>query len=186
MNTSKDSDSPKKASAKKFWPTLVIILLLLVSVYMVKAEESATKPAEILEAKQSSGANRGALFSGVSEVGVEKLHQLFPEAKGKPLLVEFKSKFCLDCKRMTPILNKLFPHYSQMETRIYDIKNDRAKNQAVFNAFNPSIVPIIVFIDGNGRIQNVFYGYHPADELKKELDLLNAESSSVKGDTHAP
>ncbi len=181
MSPPKTPKTPKG----KLWASVIIMVLLAISVYMVINEAPSPLPQPLNRASDSvsgfssdadilMGASPArAMFSGVNKVSAEKIKALFPGTQGKPLFVEFKSKYCLDCKRMTPLLEGLFPSYPEMETHIYDIKADAKKNSAVFDAFKPSIVPILLFIQPDGSTQEVFYGYHPKAELKKALDRLN-------------
>lgn len=121
-----------------------------------------------------------AMFSGIRKVPADKIQALFPEAEGQPLLIEFKSKFCLDCKRMAPHLEALLPEFGNVQARILDIKDDAKPHAPVFDAFKPSIVPIVVFVNPDGSINNVLYGYHGKDRLAAELRAIS-QLSALKG-----
>ncbi len=113
------------------------------------------------------------MFSGIRNVSAAEIRRLFPDVQGQPLLIEFKSKFCLDCKRMAPHLEALLPEFDTVQARILDIKDDARIQAPVFDAFKPAIVPIVVFVNPDGRINNVLYGYHGKDRLAAELQAIS-------------
>ncbi len=170
---------PPKTFKEKFWVSVVMILLLAISTFWVLNEAPDKTDPATRNIPETTVSNSNAMFSGIKPVTSEDIKAIYPEMAGKPLLIEFRSKYCLDCKRMAPVLEGLFPHYPNMQTRVYDIKTDRKKNRAVFEAFQPSIVPILVFVRFDGTIQNILYGFHPKADLKGELDLLNSAQSQL-------
>ena len=120
-------------------------------------------------------------FDGVQPVSVEQVHALFPEAKGKPVFLEFKSKFCLACKKMDPILARLLPEYAEkghLVEKVYDISKDRATNQALFQAFQPKIVPTQVFIYSSGQIARVYTDFHSEAALREAFNEITMSKNA--------
>src|SRR5437016_2300600 len=44
------------------------------------------------------------LFSGIQKTSPQEILSLFPEVRQQPLLLEFQSRYCLDCQRMRPVV----------------------------------------------------------------------------------
>ncbi|MBY0451007.1 MAG: hypothetical protein K2X01_10330 [Cyanobacteria bacterium] len=122
-------------------------------------------------------------LDGVQAVSAEQVHELFPEAKGKPVFLEFKSKFCLACKKMDPILARLLPEYAakgHLVEKVFDISKDRAANQALFQAFQPKIVPTQVYIYPSGRIARVYTDFHSEAALREALNQITTPLGAQK------
>jgi cytochrome c-type biogenesis protein len=60
-----------------------------------------------------------------------------------------------------------------VETRIYDMMKDREKHAAVFNLFQPAVVPIQLYINPEGEVVNVFYDEHTRGELESALQCID-------------
>lgn len=123
-------------------------------------------------------------FIGIKEVNADQIHQLFPGTEGKPLFIEFKSKFCLACKKMDPILETVLPEFPNVEKRVFDMMKDKESNPQVFSAFQPVVVPVQVYVDDKGKIVNVFYDFHTKEELTAALKAIDvAQENQKKAET---
>lgn len=112
-------------------------------------------------------------YTGLREQSPEEIHQLLPGTKGKAVFVEFRSKFCYACKQMDPLLEELLPKYPLIEKRVFDMVKDKPKHPKVFEAFQPNVVPIQLYVNTQGEVVNVFYDFHDKDQLKASLDCIN-------------
>ncbi|MBY0405478.1 MAG: hypothetical protein K2X66_16370, partial [Cyanobacteria bacterium] len=112
-------------------------------------------------------------YSGINKVSPEALYQVLPDLKGKAVFLEFKSKFCLACKKMDPILEKLLPKYPQVEKRVYDIMKDKETHADIFKLFDPKVVPIQLYINTQGEVVNVFYDFHDEKQLTASLSCVD-------------
>jgi cytochrome c-type biogenesis protein len=126
----------------------------------------------------NTGATPGVIsdksfYTGLRKVSPETIHQILPNSEGKAIFLEFKSKFCLACKKMDPILERILPEYSAVEPRIFDMMKDKESAKAVFQAFQPSVVPIQVFINTQGEIINVYYDEHNEADLRLALSCID-------------
>ncbi len=113
------------------------------------------------------------MFMGIQHASPQQIAQAFPGTPGKPLLVDFSSKYCLDCQRMKPVLESLLPKFQHIQFKHIDIMRDKATNPVPINLFKPTTVPVLVFISPNSKIVNVVYDYHPGKELSPLLAQLN-------------
>lgn len=143
---------------------LALAAWLIFSTQATWAENTLAKPGVIPQDN---------FYVGLQKVSPETIHQVLPDSKGKAIFLEFKSKFCLACKKMDPILEKLLPQYPHVEARIFDMAKDRKANAALFEAFKPSVVPIQVYINSDGEIVNVFYDEHPKEALELALQCID-------------
>lgn len=121
--------------------------------------------------------NESGFYNGVKRLSPSEIYTILPDVKGKAVFLEFRSKFCKACKQMDPHLKVLLPQYPHIEKRIYDIVRDKAKSPAVFDAFQPAVVPIQLYITTRGEVVNVFYDYHDKKELNAALGCINPGES---------
>lgn len=121
------------------------------------------------------------MFLGVKHLSPNEIHSLVPEIKGKPAVIEFHSKLCHDCKKITPIMEQLTKACPGVVLKKYDILNDRKTQGAVFRGFNPVSVPILLFVDKKGDIKNVLYNAQTKATLSESVDQIKPASCKVKG-----
>lgn len=117
------------------------------------------------------------LYRGMQPVQPVKMKQLFPQvfavAKPKPMLLVFHSKFCLDCKKMMPTIQKLGPKHPGVVIQGYDVFEDKKNNALLFNAFKPVTVPTLVFINRQGEIKNVLYNFQSYKTIGAEIKKIS-------------
>jgi thiol:disulfide interchange protein len=120
-----------------------------------------------------------AIYIGINRVTPEQLVQVLPEAKDKPVLIDFSSKYCLDCQKLEPVLHTMMPQYKNIVFKGFDVMRDRQAHGDILKLFKPTAVPVLVFIAPGGKIVNVKYDYHPAEELKPLMENLNAMTAEA-------
>lgn len=116
--------------------------------------------------------NDKALYIGLRKPSPSEIRQSLPEAAGKPALLMFHSKYCFDCKKMRPIIDKLMPEYTGITFLEFDILSDTKAHPAVFNTFKPVTVPVLVFITPDSKIQNVLYNFQNEAAIRNALKPL--------------
>jgi thiol:disulfide interchange protein len=113
-----------------------------------------------------------ARFAGLRHATPKEIRTVLPENTRRPVLLEFTSRFCGDCRRMAPVVARLAPRYPQVSVRRLDVQEDREKAPAVFRAFQPVSVPVLVFIAPNGVIRDVLYNEQPPERIAAAFRAL--------------
>ena len=121
-----------------------------------------------------------SLFVGLRHANKQEVQAALPSAAGKLTLLEFSSRLCHDCQRMKPVLAQLMPQHPQIYFKQVDALEDRGKSPALFRAFKPVSVPILVFIDQQGEIRNVLYNYQPPEAIQSALRKLEQQGKALK------
>jgi thiol:disulfide interchange protein len=165
----------------------VRILLSLVAVAVAWVMVTSIQPAmKKLAREDHPEIFKREKFEAIREANPKHVHEVLPESVGKPLVVEFHSKLCGDCKRMAPHVAAVFARYPQVVTKIYDIQDDRKKFMEVFQVFNPLTVPILVFLRPDGTTMDVLYDYHPEAEIDAKMKELLAVKPQAVAKAKAP
>lgn len=162
-----------------YWGIMALIGCIITgnAYFKTQAEPEAVASSGV---EEKSGKSQNAqLYVGMAKVPPQKVAQLFPEAKQKPLLLMFHSKFCYDCKRMKPVIEKALPKHPGLVFKSYDILEDKKRFAPVFNAFKPVTVPILVFITPEGAIRQVLYNYQSPQTVEAEI-LATLKSTTTK------
>ena len=118
------------------------------------------------------------LYIGIRKPTPQEIAQGLPESKDKPTVIMFHSQYCLDCKKMSPLFDRLMPHYPGILYRVYDIMTDTKTAPGIFNAFKPQTVPVMIFITPQGTIENVFYNEQSEKTITAALDELNKSAKT--------
>ncbi len=127
-----------------------------------------------------------ARFLGLRKASPSEIRAAVPEAGQRPILVEFTSRFCHDCQRLSPVVTSLMPKYPSVYLRHADILEDREKAPVLFSTFKPVSVPVLVFIDRRGVIRDVLYNVQPSEKIAAALQALQispapkASSTSIR------
>ncbi len=112
------------------------------------------------------------IYLGVEEVSASQIVSLLPENTSQPVLLEFTSKFCSDCKRLKPVLSSLKNKFPKVAYTSLEIKAHRKSHAAIFNSFQPSITPTLIFIQPGGKVSNILYGFQEEGTLKRAFEQL--------------
>lgn len=111
-------------------------------------------------------------FVGLRHATPQEIRSVLPENVQRPVLLEFTSRFCGDCRRMAPVVSRLASHYPRVSIRRLDVLEDRDKAPAVFRTFQPVSVPVLVFIAPNGVIRDVLYNEQPVERVSAAFRTL--------------
>lgn len=116
------------------------------------------------------------LFLGLRHASPSEVRAALPETFGKPTLINFSSRLCHDCKRLAPVVSALVAQHPQIHFVKLDIMEDQQKYPAIFRAFKPVSVPVLVFINSRSEIQNVLYNYQKPNVVAAALMRLEKEN----------
>lgn len=93
-------------------------------------------------------------------------------AVGKVTLIELGSEWCMPCKLMRPILEKVQRTYPKdLKVIIVDVSKDK---QAA-NMYGIRVIPTQIFFDRDGKEYKRHTGYLPEKEIVKILEELKVK-----------
>jgi len=113
-------------------------------------------------------------YLGLKSVPPETLVSLLPQNATKPVVLEFTSQFCSDCKRQAPLMTALEKRYAHIPVMSLEIQKDRLRHGAIFQAFQPTTVPTVLFIRPGGEVVTILYGLQEKATLKEAFTRLKA------------
>ena len=92
---------------------------------------------------------------------------------GKPQIIKFTSKMCLDCQTMNKIIKEIYPKYENdiVLTEI-NVQDGNSFNDEQIEKFNVTLVPTIILLDSNGKQVRRIEGAIAKDEMEKCLKVL--------------
>jgi len=123
--------------------------------------------------------------------GMDNTTHFLKEQKGKLVLLVFWASWCNPCRQEIPVLNELYKKYSRQNkleifaintgeniNQIEKIKNEKNilypimidHNGELSNKFKITSIPALVFIDKEGKIIKINFGY--SFFLKNEVKSL--------------
>lgn len=120
------------------------------------------------------------LFMGVRRASPGEIHQALPDARGKLAMVEFYTRLCHDCQKLAPVLERVSAAYPQVYFRKVDVSEDKTRAAGILRVFKPVSVPVVVFIDAQGHIQNVLYGFQEESVLRNALQALTPADTAKR------
>lgn len=88
-------------------------------------------------------------------------NQIIP-TDGKPMIVDFSASWCRPCKHLKPIFENLAEEFRD---RITFVTIDVDEHPELSQAYNVKSVPMIVFLNKDGQIQNTIIGFQNKDQL---------------------
>lgn len=92
----------------------------------------------------------------------------------KPKVLEFSSKYCVECQDLKKVLDPLEKKYDNKIEFIYiDITSTNEKEKELIQKYDVNVVPTMVLINENGK-EKIIDGYVEPDIMEKHLKgLLN-------------
>lgn len=167
--------------------SLASIVLVILGFYfgqvLYKSKPAADASVDIQLSELSlgkEGNNRQAMFMGIREPNSDELIELYPALSNKPLLVSFTSKYCLDCKKMKPIVADIISSRNDFEFKMYDIIEDAKAFPKEFRVFAPVSVPTLVFVNQDGSIETVLYNQQPKETIETTLNQLTDKAKALE------
>jgi thiol:disulfide interchange protein len=111
-------------------------------------------------------------MSGLKHPTPAQVVAAIPQAQAQPVVLEFRTRLCADCKALAPVLEHVAKNYPKVKLWVYDLGADRATNPAVFNAFQPVTVPVLLGIAPGGNITGVLQTDITEAKLRGLFDKL--------------
>ena len=92
---------------------------------------------------------------------------------GKPQVIKFTSKMCLDCQTMNRIMKEIYPKYENniVLTEI-NVQDDSSFNDSMIEEYKVTLVPTIILLNSDGTQAKRIEGAIPKDEMEKCLQGL--------------
>ena len=98
----------------------------------------------------------------VSEVSFKlKDGKIIPD-DGRPMIVDFSATWCPPCRQLKPIFEKLAEDF---RGRIDFVTIDVDENPTLAQAYGVQSIPMMVFLNKDGQIQNTIVGFQDRDQL---------------------
>lgn len=91
----------------------------------------------------------------------------------KPVVLDFSSEMCLECKEFSQILQ---PEEKKYSNKIFFkniiINSDDKETKELLKKYNVKVVPTLVFIDKQGKVVRTTEGSIPKSTLENYLNQL--------------
>lgn len=152
----------------------IVVLALVFQFYRGRLHDSNAA----LASQTAKPALDPSLFIGIRHASGKEIRTALPEGIGRPILMEFSSRLCHDCRRLDPVVSNLMPRYPNIYFRKIDVLDDHGKAPAIFRTFKPVSVPVLVFIGKDGEIRNVLYNYQSPETVAGALNQLQSANAS--------
>lgn len=81
---------------------------------------------------------------------------------GKPTIVDFSATWCPPCQQLKPIFERL---EKEFDGRINFIKVDVDENPALAQNYQVQSIPMLLFLNKDGQVQNTIIGFQNYDQL---------------------
>lgn len=81
---------------------------------------------------------------------------------GKPMIVDFSATWCPPCRQLKPIFEKLAEDFRD---RITFVTIDVDENPELAQAYRVTNIPMMIFLNKDGQIQNTIVGFQDRDQL---------------------
>ena len=81
---------------------------------------------------------------------------------GKPMIVDFSATWCPPCRQLKPIFEKLAEDF---RGRITFVTIDVDENPELAQAYGVQNIPMMIFLNKDGQIQNTIVGFQNRDQL---------------------
>lgn len=111
-------------------------------------------------------------FPGIVSVPSKTMNSLLGAQAGKPVLLEFYSKFCSDCQKMAPGLAKLEKKYPDVYTLKLDVQASDSKTQQWLKALQPQVTPTVVVVLPDGNTHTSMVGFQSQVMLEETYAYL--------------
>lgn len=81
---------------------------------------------------------------------------------GKPMIVDFSATWCPPCRQLKPIFEKLAEEF---RGRITFVTIDVDEQPELSQAYGVQSIPMMVFLNKDGQVQNTLVGFQNRDQL---------------------
>lgn len=87
--------------------------------------------------------------------------RIIPE-NGRPMIVDFSATWCPPCRQLKPIFEKLAEDF---RGRIDFVTIDVDENPELAQAYRVQNIPMMLFLNKDGQIQDTIIGFQDRDQL---------------------
>ena len=88
-------------------------------------------------------------------------NKIIPQ-NGKPTIVDFSATWCPPCRQLKPIFERL---EKEFKGRINFITVDVDDNPELSQSYQVQSIPMLIFLNKDGQIQNTIVGFQDYDQL---------------------
>lgn len=92
---------------------------------------------------------------------------LIKPENGRPMIVDFSATWCPPCKQLKPIFEKLAEEF---KGRIDFVTVDVDENPELSQAYGVQSIPMLVFLNKDGQIQQSLVGFQNRDQILGEIN----------------
>lgn len=86
---------------------------------------------------------------------------------GKPMIVDFSATWCPPCRQLKPIFEKLAEDF---RGRITFVTIDVDENPELAQSYGVQSIPMMVFLNKDGQVQNTIVGFQNRDQLLSAIN----------------
>jgi len=91
---------------------------------------------------------------------------------GNPTIMDIGSTSCIPCQQLQPVLDALGQKYDgEINFLFYDCWNT-AEGADMANAYQLTVIPTLVFLDGNGHEVDRLMGYNSQEQIEAKMSEL--------------
>lgn len=116
--------------------------------------------------KSESSAEASEVVAPNSESYKVENGKIMP-TNGKPAIIDFSATWCPPCQQLKPIFHRL---EKEFEGRINFITIDVDNNPELSQSYQVQSIPMLVFLDKDGQIQNTIVGFQNYDQLLSAIN----------------
>ncbi|MCK7582419.1 MAG: thioredoxin family protein [Chromatiales bacterium] len=92
--------------------------------------------------------------------------------EGNPTIMDIGSTSCIPCQQLQPVLTSLGQKYDgEINFRFYDCWNT-AEGADMASAYQLSVIPTLIFLDGNGHEVARLMGYNSQETIEAKMSEL--------------
>lgn len=168
MSRKKRKSQPRKTAGVQVI-AVVGVLALIAGVLILKARKSDANSAVGVTLPTAESA--AVAQSSSMPLPEAQLDQLLAESK--PVFAFFHSTTCVQCVRMTEIVEQVYPDFSD-EVALVDVNVYDERNSNLLQRAGLRYIPTLIFIDRTGQGES-HVGVMDAETLRERLQALAGE-----------
>ena len=135
----------------------ILLSLVLVSGCLFSCQAQAKTDAVVNEENIEMAPNEV-----VEEPVFKVVDGMIKPENGRPMIVDFSATWCPPCKQLKPIFETLAEEF---KGRVDFVTVDVDENPQLAQAYGVQSIPMMVFLNKDGQIQNTLVGFQNRDQL---------------------
>lgn len=114
-----------------------------------------------------------AMYFVLKTSAEENLGSFAEASASKPVVLDFTSPLCLECKELKKVLEPAEKKYHDKITfKKINVNSTAGNTQSLVKKYNVNVVPTMVFLNKEGKVVKRTEGSMPKAELESYLDKL--------------